>query len=107
MFFVETTGEPEIQALHREVQAQARAGLGAILGREPGADAIAGAADPVSLEMAAEVIRSGLTGLAIWWADHPDVPRERIVTTAINAVWIGLERASRGEGWTPDPGADQ
>jgi len=56
--------------------------------------------------MAAEVIRSGLTGLAIWWADHPDVPRERIVTTAINAVWIGLERASRGEGWTPDPGAD-
>ena len=36
MFFVETTGEPEIQALHREVQAQARVGLGAILGREPG-----------------------------------------------------------------------
>ena len=107
MFFVETTGEPEIQALHREVQAQARVGLGAILGREPGADTIAGAADPLSLEMAAEVIRSGLTGLAIWWADHPDVPRERIVTTAINAVWIGLERASRGEGWTPDPGADQ
>jgi len=106
MFFVETTGEPEIQALHREVQAQARVGLGAILGREPGADTIAGAADPLSLEMAAEVIRSGLTGLAIWWADHPDVPRERIVTTAINAVWIGLERASRGEGWTPDPGAD-
>ena len=106
MFFVETTGEPEIQALHREVQAQARAGLGAILGRQPGAGGIAGAADPVSLEMAAEVIRSGLTGLAIWWADHPDVPRERIVTTAINAVWIGLERASRGEGWTPDPGAD-
>jgi len=26
------------------------------------------------------------------------VPRERIVTTALNAVWIGLERVARGEG---------
>jgi hypothetical protein len=102
MFFVETTGEPEIQAVHREVQAQARVGLGAILGREPGAENIAGAADPLSLEMAAEVIRAGLTGLAIWWADHPEVPRERIVATAMNAIWIGFERAGRGESWTPD-----
>jgi AcrR family transcriptional regulator len=37
MFFHETTGDPEIQAIHREVQAQARAALGTILGREPGA----------------------------------------------------------------------
>ena len=102
MFFAETTGDPEIQQVHREIQAQARAGLGAILGREPGADAIAGAADPRSLEMAGEVIRAGLTGLAIWWADHPDVPREQIVATAINAVWIGFERVSRGEGWRPE-----
>ena len=63
---------------------------------------IAGAADPLSLEMAAEVIRAGLTGLAIWWADHPEVPRERIVATAMNAIWIGFERAGRGESWTPD-----
>ena len=24
--------------------------------------------------MAVEILRSGLTGLAIWWYDHPDVP---------------------------------
>ena len=42
--------------------------------------------------MSAEVLRAGLAGLAIWWQDHPDVPRERIVATAVNAVWIGLER---------------
>jgi AcrR family transcriptional regulator len=100
MFFVETTGEPEIQAVHREVQSQARAGLGVLLGREPGAEGIARSADPVALEMAAEVIRSGLTGLAIWWSDHPEVPREQIVATAINAVWIGFERVRRGEGWS-------
>jgi AcrR family transcriptional regulator len=99
MFFVETTGDPEARAIHAEVQAQARVALGAILGDEPGGDSIAGS-DPRSLEMAAEVMRSGLTGLAIWWADHPEVPREQIVRTAVNAVWIGLERVSRGEGWS-------
>jgi AcrR family transcriptional regulator len=96
IFFFDTTGDPEAMAIHREVQAQARAALAAILGAEPGSANIAGA-DEESLEMAAEVIRGGLAGLAIWWGDHPDVPRERIVRTAINAVWIGLERFARGE----------
>jgi AcrR family transcriptional regulator len=105
MFFAETTGEPEIRDVHRAIQAQARAGLAAILGREPGAERIAGSSDPQSLEMAAEVIRAGLTGLAIWWLDHPDVPREQIVATAINAVWIGFERVQHGERW--EPAADQ
>jgi AcrR family transcriptional regulator len=99
MFFHETTGDPDVQAIHQEVQAQARVGLGAILGREPGAEHLAGGADPELLEMAAEVVRAGLTGLAIWWSEHPDVPRERIVATAMNTIWIGLERARRGEAW--------
>ena len=98
MFFVETTGDPAAQAIHREVQQQARRQLAAILAGEPGAEQIAPAADPVALEMAAEVIRAGLTGLAIWWSDHPEVPREWIVATAVNAVWIGFERVRRGEG---------
>jgi AcrR family transcriptional regulator len=101
MFFVETTGDPDIAAVHREIQAQARASLGLILSREPGAERLAGSSDPEALEMAAEVIRSGLTGLAIWWSEHPDVPRERVVATAINAVWLGFERVQRGERWEP------
>ena len=98
MFFVETTGDPSSQAIHRDVTAESRRQLGAILGSQPGAEKIAGSTDPVALEMAAEVIRAGLTGLAIWWSEHPDVPREQIVATAINAVWIGFERVRRGEG---------
>jgi AcrR family transcriptional regulator len=95
MFFAETTGDPEVRAIHREVQQQARAALAVILGHEPGAEELAGSADSQTLEMAAEVIRAGLTGLAIWWSEHPDVPRERIVATALNTMWIGLERAPR------------
>ncbi len=104
MFFMETTGDAEVRAIHRQVQEQSRVALGAILGREPGAEAIAGSDDAQALEMAAEVIRSGLTGLAIWWSEHPEVPREQIVTAAVNAVWVGFERVSRGEAWRPSPG---
>jgi AcrR family transcriptional regulator len=100
MFFHETTGDPEIQAIHHELQEQGRAALGAILGREEGAEKISGAADEEALIMAAEVMRAGLTGLAIWWIDHPEVPRERIVATAVNALWIGFERVRGGEAWS-------
>jgi hypothetical protein len=49
-------------------------------------------------------MRGVLQGLAIWWYDHPDVPRERIVATAMNALWVGFERAQDGEGWAPGDG---
>jgi AcrR family transcriptional regulator len=99
VFFTKTTGDPDVNAIHQEVGAQAVAALGPILGGEEGAEYIAGA-DPEALEMAAEVIRAGLTGLAIWWSEHPHVPREQIVATAINTLWIGFERVRLGETWT-------
>ena len=95
MYFQEPTGDPQARAIHAEVQAPARATLAAILAEEPGAENIAGR-DEQALEMAAEVMRAGLTGLAIWWIEHPEVPRERIVETAVNAIWIGFERVRRG-----------
>jgi AcrR family transcriptional regulator len=96
MFFTETTGDPEVEAIHRQVQVQATAALGVIVGRESGR---ARAAGRLSAEMAAEVMRAGLAGLAIWWSDHPEVPREEIVATALNVLWVGLERVRSGESW--------
>jgi AcrR family transcriptional regulator len=99
MYFQEPTGEPEARAVHRQIQDQARGALAEILASEPGSENIAGA-EPQALELAAEVMRAGLTGLAIWWSDHPDVPRERIVEAAVNVIWIGFERVRRGERWS-------
>ena len=79
-----------------EVQAQGAIALGAILGGQPGA---AHLGDQRAHEMAAQVMRGGLAGLAIWWSDHPEVPREEIVATALNVLWIGLDRVRRGETW--------
>ena len=50
--------------------------------------------------MASEVLRGGLTALALWWLEHPEVPREQIVAVAMNLFWVGLERVTSGELWT-------
>jgi AcrR family transcriptional regulator len=92
MYFRDPTGVPAVQEFHGAIHAQGRVALGAILGREQGAANIAGGADAEALEMAAEVMRAGLAGLALWWSEHPHVPREQIVTTAVNVLWVGFER---------------
>ncbi len=99
MLFRDTSGDPEVQAALRAVNARGRAALTEILAREPGAEHLGGAPDAEALEMAVELIRSGLTGLAVWWGEHPHVAREQVVATAINVVWLGFERVRRGEGW--------
>jgi len=91
MLFRETTGDPDAEAVHREVLAGSRAMLAPLVSAQAGGEGLADA------EMAAELIRSGLTGLALWWQDHPDVPREQIVATALDVLWIGFERLGHGE----------
>ena len=51
--------------------------------------------------LAAQVVRAVLQGLALWWYEHQHVPREQVVATAMNALWIGFDRARRGETWPP------
>jgi AcrR family transcriptional regulator len=99
LLFVDTSGEPEVRAFHRQVQVQSRALAIPFLAREEGAEQIAGSDDPVAMELAWEVFRATLQGLALWWAEHPEIPRERIVATAMNALWLGFDRVRHGETW--------
>jgi AcrR family transcriptional regulator len=100
MFFRETTGIEQIRKVHREIAAGANGALAEILGRLVGAEHIHSDGTRLALAMTAEVIRGGLTELAIWWSDHPEISREQIVATAMNTVWIGFERVSAGETWS-------
>jgi len=93
MYFREAAGDPDAEAVQQEIHAQARVALGVVLAREPGAAGYAGDADQETIEMAGEVLRAGLAGLALWWHDHPHVSRERIVRTAYNVLWLGFDRA--------------
>ena len=101
MLFRDTTGDPDVQAIHREVAAQSRAALLPLLAREPGAENIAGSADQDAMDMVWEILRAVLQGLALWWYEHQHIPREQVVATAMNALWIGFDRARKGETWQP------
>jgi len=81
MYFREATGDPDAEAAHRQIQDQARVALGVVLGR------LIGRRDQEELEMLGEIMRAGLVGLALWWHDHPHVPRERIVAAALEVLW--------------------
>jgi hypothetical protein len=48
-----------------------------------------------------EVLRGVLQGLAIWWSEHLEVPREQVVAVAMNTLWVGFERVQRGEARRP------
>ena len=39
--------------------------------------------------------------MANWWADNPEASRESMVEVAMDFAWLGLERLSRGERWSP------
>ena len=99
VLFRDGVGDPEIEPVHRQVAEGSKAAVMQLFVAEPGAENVAPPDDPEGLEMAWVVLRGVLQGLAIWWSEHPAVPRERVVLTAMNALWIGLERAHRGEVW--------
>lgn len=52
-------------------------------------------------EMLARAIKSSNDGLAAWWYEHPQVPREEVVAIAVALCWRGLAELT---GTIPGPG---
>jgi AcrR family transcriptional regulator len=81
MIFRDSTGDEEIRALRASVQDSARAVLVAFL---------AARADErvprEEIEPLAELLRTGMAGLALWWIDHPEVEREVLVDATARLV---------------------
>jgi AcrR family transcriptional regulator len=74
-------------AIHRAVSERSR---GLVLRPLLGTPASAAlAASGPDLEMTWVILRGVLQGLALWWVDHPEVPRERVVANALGALWRG------------------
>lgn len=70
LLFVPITGDPEVERVQRELHARQRATLAALL-RE-----LAPALNESEAEPMGELTRSGLAAMALWWIEHPEVPRE-------------------------------
>jgi AcrR family transcriptional regulator len=80
MLFRDVTGDPDVQAVHAEVARAQRAADVVLLRRvvPPFPDA--------ELEPLGEVVRSSLTGLALWWLEHPDTPRSVLVAAMLRVT---------------------
>lgn len=83
VLFQDVTGDAEIRSLQDELRGRQRAADVALL-RE-----FAPALPESELEPLGEIIRSSLAGLALWWLDHPDVPR-RVAVGAMLRMLGGM-----------------
>jgi AcrR family transcriptional regulator len=98
VLFMPPIGEPDLLAVSRRVQADATAGIAALLGAEPGL--FRGSRDRRRrIEMLSEFFKQGMHGLAIWWLDHPEARRRALVDSAMAIAWVGL----RAQLSPPDP----
>lgn len=86
MLFADTTGDPDIYAMHQEVAAASRDALLPLLAQELDVEA----SPSLEVEMLWEAIRGVLQGLARWWFQHQGTPRREVVETALATFWDGL-----------------
>jgi AcrR family transcriptional regulator len=77
MLFRDTTGDPDIEALHAELHRDQVAADVALL------RLVDPPLPPEELEPLGEVVRASLTGLALWWLEHPDTPRPVLVAAMV------------------------
>jgi AcrR family transcriptional regulator len=100
LLFREAT-DPEAVALLDRITAEVTGFVAGVIREDPGSRR--GPDDAQAREHGVQVVAQLLVGavqsLANWWADHQEVPRQRIVEMTMDFAWLGLQRLSRGERW--------
>jgi AcrR family transcriptional regulator len=85
MLFRDRSGDEEIQALRLRVNARARDVIAAFLTEHAG-----GRIPGEQIEPTAEALTNGLAGLALWWIDNPEVPKDVPVDVGTRLVAAAL-----------------
>jgi AcrR family transcriptional regulator len=93
--------DPESAAVLDRMLEQVTAEVTVLISQDPGARALDSAEDRRALRLLAEMLVGGAQSMANWWANHPETPRRQMVEIAMDFAWLGLERLSRGERWSP------
>jgi hypothetical protein len=88
-------------AVLQRIVAQVTSVVAALIAQDPGSRS--SAADEQTreqgIEMLAQMLVGSVQSLSNWWADHQEVPRERMLEMTMDYAWLGLERLSGGERW--------
>jgi AcrR family transcriptional regulator len=97
------TVDPESAAALDRVSAQIRALVAALIAQDPGATPRDEAHPETDrgIQQLAQMLVGAIQSSANWWDDHREVRRDRVLETAMEFAWFGLERLGRGERWAP------
>jgi AcrR family transcriptional regulator len=77
MLFRDSSGDDEIRERRRRVNLRAREVLTGFIAERGGSRI-----PPEQVEPTAELLTSGMAGLALWWIDHPEVPKPVVAAVA-------------------------
>ena len=93
MLFRDGSGGEEIQAVRRRVSLRAREVLASFIARRS-----RNVIPDDQIRPTAELLVSGLAGLALWWIDNPEVPKPVLLETAVRMSEPALGRAPSAGG---------
>lgn len=95
------TADPEAAAVLDRMLEQVTAEVTVLISQDPGARALDRPEEARALRLLAEMLVGGAQSMANWWVTNPEAPRVQMVEIAMDFAWLGLERLSRGERWSP------
>jgi AcrR family transcriptional regulator len=95
-----TAADAEIEQAQRRVQLRATSAIAGLAGQDPAENLSDDALDhELSVEAFSQMLKTAANGIAAWWYEHRELPREVIVKMLMDFVWLGLERVQAGERW--------
>jgi AcrR family transcriptional regulator len=90
MLFRDPPADPDIEATHRQIHQRGLEAITALVALVPRLDLATRLPRAQTNELIAQTIKSTNDGLAAWWYDHPDVPRNAVAGLAIELLWRGI-----------------
>ena len=107
LLFRDPPADPAIAGIYGRIQAEATQGIAAMLREWAPPDLLDQPDAERDLEMFAQLLRTAQNGLAAWWYEHPDTPRQVLVDRVMEFAWLGLQRVASGERAVVPPGSSR
>jgi AcrR family transcriptional regulator len=95
MLFRDPPADEQIAAIHAGIHQRGAAAIAALVHMAPALQLPPGIPREQADQMIARAIKSGNDGLAAWWYEHPEVPRDQVVAVAVSLCWHGLAWLTR------------
>jgi AcrR family transcriptional regulator len=92
MLFRDPPADEQIAAIHARIHQQGSAAIARLIHQAPALRLPPVIPRRQADEMVARAVKSSNDGLAAWWYEHPEVPKDQVVAVAVGLCWSGLAR---------------